>query len=127
MAQKKSQILLVEDEFFLAETIKARLEFNDYEVFLAENGQEAIDGLSQHQVDLILMDVIMPILDGLAATKKIRDSFSKETLPIIALTAKAREEDRNEALTAGCNDYLCKPFEMDDLLLLIRKYLKKDP
>jgi len=126
MSQSGFKILLVEDEFFLAENIKLRLEFNHFEVFLAETGQEALDLIKSQKMDLVLMDILMPVMDGLTAIKKLREEYTKDQLPILALSAKAREVDRNEALTAGANDYLSKPFEMDDLLQLIHKYIKKD-
>ena len=84
-------------------------------VIHAENGQEAIDQLGTHQVDLVLMDMQMPVLDGLDATRHIRNELKSE-VPIVALTANAIQGDRQRCLDAGMNDYLAKPFEPAELL-----------
>ncbi|MBI2981378.1 MAG: response regulator [Deltaproteobacteria bacterium] len=122
---KKARLLVVDDEIFLVETLRDRLEFVGYDVLSAENGAEALTKLQSNAVDLILMDCMMPVMDGLQATQLIKGHDKLKKKPVIFLTARARKEDREEALRAGADDYLPKPFEMDDLLKMIEKWLKK--
>lgn len=87
----------------------------------ALNGQEAVDMVQTQQVDLILMDMKMPVMDGLEATKEIRKFDSQ--IPIVAITAHAFESDRRAASEAGCNDYLVKPINITQLMQMLKKYL----
>ena len=95
----------------------------EYEVYRAHDGQEAIEKFESCRPDMILMDIKMPVMDGLEATRRIR--LKGGTLPIIALTAYAYEHDRQAALDAGCNDFLIKPYTQEILKELINKYLKQ--
>ncbi|WP_366482771.1 ATP-binding response regulator [Butyricimonas hominis] len=108
----------VESNYLLLKAIIGKI----YTLVHAWDGQEAIDLFKQSNPDLILMDIKMPVLDGLAATRVIR-AESKE-VPIIALTAFAFDDDRVKALEAGCNDYLTKPLSANLLKETIAKYLK---
>lgn len=90
-----------------------------YEVMRAKNGQEAVDAVEKGGVDLILMDIKMPVKDGLEATKEIREKHS--ALPIIALTANAFDSDRQLAIDAGCNEFLSKPVSSDKCLAAIAR------
>ncbi len=124
----KKNILIVEDEVFLAETIGARLEFLGYTVSYAENGQVALDKCSSENlkkvpVDLILMDALMPIMDGFEATRLIKANQAK--IPIVFVTAMARPEDKEKACNVGADDYLAKPFEVSELITLIKKWLER--
>lgn len=121
----KKIILLVEDEFFLAKTIKARLEFHGYEVFIKENGVEALEFLKENKVNLILMDVMMPLMDGWEATKRIKADDKLKAIPVVFLTARARHEDHLKASEVGGQDYIAKPFESQDLLNVISKWTGK--
>jgi CheY-like chemotaxis protein len=89
----------------------------------AKNGQEAIALAKSHQPDLILMDVQMPVMDGLEATKQIRLDPSLVNIPIIALTALAMEGDRDRCLAAGANEYISKPIKLKQLVHLIQDLL----
>lgn len=92
-----------------------------YECLRACNGQEAVDKVESESPDLILMDLKMPVLSGLEATRLIREKHP--TIPIIALTANAFDKDRDEALKAGCNEFLAKPVSGAACLELIAKYI----
>lgn len=118
------KILIVEDEYFLAEILKARLEFSGYQVSIAENGAVALEMIAESRPDIILMDVMMPVLDGYETTVKIRQNPDWADLPIIILTARARQADQDQAFNVGANDYLVKPFETEDLESMIRKWTK---
>ena len=92
-----------------------------YEYDRAKNGQEAVDMVENGTYDMVLMDIKMPVLDGLEATKAIREKHPD--LPIVALTANAFDSDRQLAMQAGCNDFLSKPVSSDICIKTIRKYI----
>ena len=93
----------------------------EYEIVRALNGQEAVEACRVSPPDLVLMDFKMPIMDGLEATRRIRE-FNKE-LTIVALTANAYDSDREHAYEAGCNDYMSKPVSANALREMLKKYL----
>jgi CheY-like chemotaxis protein len=102
------------------------LEPRGAKVEIARNGREAVEHLQKSPgVDLILMDVMMPEMDGLEATRLIRQLPDQATVPIIALTAKAMLDDRDQCLAAGANDYIAKPLDVDKLLSLARVWMPK--
>lgn len=114
------KILLVEDNEINMYMIKTLLLSGGAEVFLAKNGQEGIDLLAQQDVDVVIMDVQMPVMDGHEATRKIRQNPKHATLPIIAMTANIFSNDIDECFSAGMDGHLAKPFtvtELDDILL----------
>jgi len=116
----KLYILLAEDNEINQKIIQYSLTNSGHEVDIAQNGQEAIDLYNKNPYDLVLMDVQMPILDGYAATRQIREIESavpngEKRIPIIALTANAMKGDREKCLTAGMDEYLSKPFTPQDL------------
>jgi CheY-like chemotaxis protein len=92
---------------------------------VARNGREALERLNEHDVDLVLMDIMMPEMDGLTAMRRIREEARWASLPIIALTAKAMADDREECLAAGANDYIAKPIQIDKLVSLCRVWCPK--
>lgn len=115
-------ILVVEDNEINAEVVKSMLETEQYEVSVAFDGQKAIDACLIQDFDLILMDLQMPVLDGLAATQKLRNEF-KLKVPIVALTANAFAEDRAECLEAGMNDFIAKPIDKIKLLSTVERLI----
>ncbi len=118
------KILLADDDVRNIFALTTILEEKGVEVLVARNGQEAVDKLLDHpDTALVLMDIMMPVLDGYAAMREIRARPPFRKLPIIALTAKAMKGDRVKCLEAGANDYLSKPLDMDKLLSLIRVWL----
>ncbi len=112
------KILVVEDEKDLARAIRAILEFSKYSVTIAYNGQEALDEVKKQKFDVILMDVMMPIMDGITALKEMRKTGINT--PIIMLTAKSQIDDKVEGLDSGAKDCLTKPFDKKKLLTRIR-------
>jgi PAS domain S-box-containing protein len=123
LADKK--ILLVEDNEMnrvVAETI-----LNQYgaSIFESVNGVEAVEAVKNHSFDIVLMDIQMPVMDGLEATRVIRNDLHS-TIPIIALTANAVKGEMEKCIQAGMNDYLSKPFEEEDLIRLIAKWLGRE-
>ena len=118
-------ILLVEDDENLGFVIKDNLTINQYKVLLCEDGQIGLDTFNKHVVDLCVLDVMLPKIDGFSLAKKIRKINS--TIPIIFLTAKGMIEDKKMGFDLGGDDYLTKPFEMQELLLRINAVLKRTP
>ena len=117
------RILIAEDEKNLNQMLKRRLQEEYYSVDSCFDGQEALDYLSGAEYDAVVLDIMMPVLDGLSVLKKIR--AKDKTLPVLLLTAKDSIEDRVAGLDAGANDYLVKPFAVEELLARIRVMLRK--
>ncbi len=117
-------ILLVDDDMRNVFALSNVLEEKGMEVIIARNGQECLDKLHKSDsVDLILMDIMMPQMDGYEAMREIRKEQKYRQLPIIALTAKAMKGDRNKCIEAGANDYLAKPVNTDKLISMLRVWL----
>lgn len=110
------RILLVEDNEMNRDMLMRRLERHGYEVSYAVDGLEGVEKALNLLPDLILMDMSLPKIDGWEATKRIRQDQTTSTIPVIALTAHAMQEDRQKALDAGCNEYDTKPIELPRLL-----------
>lgn len=119
-----AKILLVEDDEMNRDMLARRLVRRDFEVVIAVDGQEALDKARAEAPDLILMDISLPIRDGLEATRILRTETATESVPIIALTAHAMSGDRERSLQAGCNDYDTKPIDLTRLLSKIATLLE---
>ncbi|MFT5193559.1 MAG: two-component system cell cycle response regulator DivK [Cellvibrionaceae bacterium] len=113
-------ILLVEDNEMNRDMLSRRLRRKGFEVFSASDGISGIELAKQELPDLILMDISLPIMDGLQATRELKSNEQTKNIPIIALTAHAMSGDREKCLAAGCDDYSTKPVEFTDLLTKIR-------
>ena len=123
MNQKR--ILVVDDEEHILELIKFNLEKNGYEVSTRDNGQDCIDFLKENEVDLVVLDVMLPDMDGLEVCKNIRRIERVEKIPIIMLTAKSEETDRILGLELGADDYMTKPFSVRELIARIKAVLRR--
>jgi CheY-like chemotaxis protein len=122
LAGKK--VLVVDDDVRNIFAITTILEQHQMAVLYAENGREAIDRLAEHDgIDIVLMDIMMPEMDGYEATRKIRAQPRFQRLPVIALTAKAMKGDRDKCIQAGASDYITKPVDPDQLISLLRVWL----
>ena len=120
------RILVVDDERAVRESLRRALELEGYDVELAADGQEALDRLeneSEQAPDAVLLDVLMPALDGLEVCRRLRRTGS--TLPILMLTARAEVENRVEGLDAGADEYVTKPFALEELLARLRALLRR--
>jgi CheY-like chemotaxis protein len=118
------RILIVDDDIRNVFALTSALEMRGMKVLFAENGREGIARLREHpNVDLVLLDVMMPEMDGYETARAIRAMPRFEQLPIISLTAKAMKGDRDKCITAGSSDYITKPVDMDQLLSLMRVWL----
>ena len=121
---KDTNILLVDDDVRNIFALTSVLEERGIHILVAENGREALDVLDQSEnVDLVLMDIMMPEMDGYEAMKQIRSKKALKNIPIIALTAKAMKGDRQKCIDAGASDYLAKPVDIEKLVSLLHVWL----
>ena len=123
MTDAKPRLLLVEDEDHLAAGLKLNFELEGFIVDIARTGREAGSLLLQPEYDIMLLDVMLPDVSGLTLCRSIRDTGN--TTPILMLTAKGSLDDRVEGLNAGADDYLTKPFELEELLARVRSMLRR--
>lgn len=123
MENSDMKILVVEDDPAVREALERALGFEGYEVDTARDGGIALSMVRSDPYDLVLLDVMMPHVDGIETCKRIR--ASGDTIPILMLTAKTAVDDRVEGLDAGADDYLTKPFALDELLARIRALLRR--
>jgi two-component system alkaline phosphatase synthesis response regulator PhoP len=124
MNESKANILLVEDEENLHETLKMNLEMEGYSVTSAYDGNEALKIVEEEYFDLIIMDVMLPEMDGISVTENIR--INNNDVPVLILSAKNTGNDRVLGLKKGADDYLTKPFNLEELLLRIDKLIIKN-
>ncbi len=118
------RILIVEDEENLLEGIKMNLELEGYEVVEATDGKQAVDTFGKQRFDLVLLDVMLPEMSGFNVCERIR--FIDQHVPILFLTAKDTMEDKLEGLKIGADDYMVKPFNLQELLLRVKALLKRN-
>jgi CheY-like chemotaxis protein len=116
-------IMVVEDYEDTRVLLKRSLEGLGYTVLEASNGQEAVDIAEREHPDLILMDLDLPILDGIAATQRIRQQSELEKVPIVAVTAYPLSYTRVKAFAKGCDEYMAKPIDMTELEQVVNRYL----
>jgi len=125
------RILVVEDDVRNIFALSSLLEPKGASTEIARNGREAIEALTRSRlpgnnpIDLVLMDIMMPEMDGLTAMREIRKHPEWKKLPIIALTAKAMKDDQERCLSAGANDYIAKPLDVEKLMSLVRVWMPK--
>jgi len=121
--ERPDRILVVEDDQNIRKILSIQLEGAGYEVITAEDGQIALDILQQVTPDLVLLDVMMPVMDGFTTCRMIRADRRHAHLPVIFLTAKSGPESRVEGLMEGANDYIAKPYSQDELLARIKNFI----
>jgi two-component system response regulator MprA len=117
------RILVVDDDRAVRESLRRSLQFNGYQVELAADGQQALDWLAAQRPDAMVLDVMMPRVDGLEVARRLRSTG--DDLPILALTARDAVSDRVAGLDAGADDYLPKPFALEELLARLRALLRR--
>lgn len=119
----RATILLAEDDEQLGYVIKDSLEDAQFEVIHCTDGQSAIDSYDKSKIDLCLLDVMMPVKDGFAVAKKIRQM--SDVVPILFITARSMEDDRIKGFQTGADDYIAKPFSIKELIMRIEVFLKR--
>jgi DNA-binding response OmpR family regulator len=119
----RHKILVVDDEPFICRSLTFVLRKDDYLVFEARNGEEALAAIKLHKPDLVFLDVMMPKINGFEVTERVRSDPELAHVKIILLTAKGQESDREVGKTAGANDYMTKPFSPTKILERAREIL----
>jgi DNA-binding response OmpR family regulator len=123
MADASKKILVVDDEQQLALAVKIRLQSKGFQVVLAHDGRQAIEAIQRENPDLVILDVLMPVMDGYSCLREINSKFGRGKLPIIVLTARDRMKDLFDL--EGIEDYVIKPFDHEDLLTRIDRTFKR--
>ena len=117
-----ARILICDDDDDIVAALKIYLASEDYELYTASNGMEALECIRQNNIDLVLMDIMMPGLDGIAATVKLREEYN---IPVIFLTAKSEMSDKVLGLNVGADDYVTKPFDPVEVQARVRSHLRR--
>jgi len=120
MAKK---IMVVDDEPYIARVIKFKLEQEGYTVISANDGQSGLQKIKEEKPDMVLLDVMMPGLSGYEVCQKIKQDAELAGIPVVILTAKGQERDREQGLTMGASDYITKPFSPNRLLELVKNMI----
>lgn len=123
MADRKIRVLLAEDDASLAYVISDNLSEAGYDVLICKDGQSAIDRFDKSKFDICLLDIMMPNQDGFTVARKIRQQ--SDVIPILFISAKSLEEDRIKGFKTGADDYIIKPFSMEELLLRMEVFLRR--
>src|SRR4030065_2268574 len=123
MSPKK--ILIVDDEVDLVETIRFPLEMEGFNALVSYNGEDALNQARKEKPDLILLDLMLPKLDGYKVCRLLKFDERYKNIPILMLTAKTQEKDKILGKETGANEYITKPFDMDELMAKIKSYLSK--
>lgn len=121
----KERVLVVDDDPDIVQFVRMNLELEGFDAETAENGRIALDMAKERPPDLILLDVMMPEMDGLTVLRRLRNSPATANVPVIILTAKALAEDRVRGLDLGADDYITKPFDLEELLARVRTVLRR--
>ncbi len=122
MPAKKTTILTADDDPQLLRLVARNLELEDYDVLVASDGKQALEQIEQYAPDLVLLDVMMPRMDGFTVCQRVRE-FS--AVPIIIVTARGQDQDKVRGLDLGADDYLTKPFSIEELLARVRAVLRR--
>ena len=118
-----ANILICDDEKDIVNALKIYLNAEGYQTFVAYNGEEALAVLAEQEIHLVIMDIMMPLLDGISAVAKIREE--NNTIPVILLTAKSEDTDKVLGLNIGADDYVTKPFNPIELLARVKAQLRR--
>ena len=119
------KIFIADDEAGFVSTLRSRLEFEGFEVTTAPDGKEALEKIPDAKPDLILLDIMMPAMNGYQVCRELRENPDTQAIPILMLTAKSQESDKFWGKEAGANAYITKPFDMDELIKAIEDLLDK--
>jgi two-component system alkaline phosphatase synthesis response regulator PhoP len=122
---KPKKILIVDDEVDLVETVRFPLEMEGFEVLVSHNGEDALTQARKENPDLILLDLMLPKLDGYKVCRLLKFDERYKHIPILMLTAKTQEKDKILGKETGADEYITKPFEMDLLIEKVKAYLSK--
>jgi len=122
---EKKKILVVDDEVDLVKTIQFALELEGYKVLVSYNGEDALNQARKENPDLILLDIMLPKLDGYKVCRLLKFDEQYKHIPILMMTAKTQEKDKLMGKETGANEYITKPFDMEELMEKVKAYLKE--
>ena len=122
MAKK---IVLAEDEPQIARLVEFKLKKEGYQVTWKENGEEALEAIKAEEPDLVILDVMMPVMDGYEVLRRLKEDENLKSIPVIMLTARAQERDVVKGIDLGAEDYITKPFHPAELLARVKRILGK--
>ncbi len=122
----KKNILIVEDDLDVVELTQSQVKAIGYDSIVASDGKQAVDMATSQLPHLILMDIMLPVMDGLDATRQIRQNPKASSIPIIAVTAMSAPKDKEDCFQSGCDDYLPKPFTLAQLRFSIERLLDQN-
>jgi two-component system alkaline phosphatase synthesis response regulator PhoP len=122
---KTRKILVVDDEVDLVETLRFPLEMEGFDVLVSYNGEDALNQARKESPDLILLDIMLPKLDGYKVCRLLKFDEKYKHIPILMLTAKTQEKDRLTGIETGADEYITKPFDIDELIKKVKAYLSK--
>jgi DNA-binding response OmpR family regulator len=122
---EKKKILVVDDQVDLVKTIQFALELEQYEVLVSYNGEDALNQARRENPDLILLDIMLPKLDGYKVCRLLKFDEQFKHIPILMLTAKTQEKDKILGVETGADEYITKPFDIDELIGKVKAYLNK--
>jgi DNA-binding response OmpR family regulator len=122
---EKKKILVVDDEVDLVKTIQFSLELEGYKVLVSYNGEDALNQARKENPDLILLDIMLPKLDGYKVCRLLKFDEQYKHIPILMMTAKTQEKDKLMGKETGANEYITKPFDMEELMEKVKTYLNK--
>ncbi len=121
---EKKKILVVDDQVDLVKTIRFALELEQYEVLVSYNGEDALNQARRENPDLILLDIMLPKLDGYKVCRLLKFDEQFKHIPILMLTAKTQEKDKILGVETGADEYITKPFDIEELIGKVKAYLK---
>jgi two-component system, OmpR family, alkaline phosphatase synthesis response regulator PhoP len=121
----KKKVLIVDDELDIVNTIKFTLELEGIECIVAHDGEDALAKAKNELPDLVLLDVMLPKINGYKVSRLLKFDEGFKQIPVIMLTARAQEKDRQVGNETGADEYLTKPFEMSELIALVKKYINR--
>jgi len=121
-----ARILVVDDNMDLLAFLKRRLELENHTIWTAENGKQALEQVTLKKPDLIVLDIMMPIMDGFECNLKLKENQETATIPVVMLTAKSETTDKLTALFTGACEYITKPFKSEELLEAINRLLSNN-
>ncbi len=127
LAASEKKIIIVDNDPMILHLLQTKFVYEGYHVFLAQDGQKGFDLIAKHKPDLVILDIIMPVLDGTAVIHRMRQSPKTEKIPVLIMSTRSQAEDIAEGLASGAQDYIAKPFLVDSLIDRAQKLLEKTP
>lgn len=119
------KVLIIEDESDIAKTLEYNLKKENFEVFIAADGETGLKAALKHKPDIIILDIMLPVMDGFSVCRKLKSDETLKNIPVIILTAKSDEIDKVTGLELGADDYISKPFSIRELIARIRAVLRR--